>query len=352
MKDFYQILGVEKNATKDDIKKAFHKLAHKYHPDKKDGNEAKFKEASEAYQVLSDDEKRRQYDAMSAGGFNPGQAGAGGNWGFDFNQAGGQGFEFDLGSIFNDFFGGGRGEQARRGRDISVDLEVPFIESIFGAERKITINKVNFCPTCQGSGGEPGSKMQKCPTCEGQGKIKETQRSIFGTFNSVRECPKCHGQGQVPEKKCRTCDGEGTKKSNQEINIIIPAGIEHGEMIRLSGQGEALPGAAAGDLYVRIHVGPNKDWQRDGQNLVTRLKLKLTEALLGTEKDIPALDGTITLKVPAGSNHQDVLRIKGKGVPGQNGRRGDILVKIELAMPASLSRQAKKLIEELGHEGL
>lgn len=356
MKNYYDILGVAKDASKDEIKKAFHKLAHKYHPDKKGGDEAKFKEASEAYQILSDDGKRRQYDTTGsaqpgAGGFDPG------GWGFDFsnfqNGAGGQGgnFEFDLGDIFGSMFGGGQ-TKSKRGRDISVDIEISFAESIFGVERKLLIHKLNLCSVCSGSGAEPGSKMKTCAKCKGQGKVQATQRSVFGTFTSVQPCPDCQGRGQIPETACKACKGQGALSGNEEVKVSVPAGIDNGEMLRLSGRGEASPGGVAGDLYVKVHVSKHPLWRREDYNLISDLKLKLTEALLGADKKIASLDGEITLKVPAGSNQGDILRVKGKGVPMRGGRRGDLLIRLQVAMPASLSRQEKKIIEELRDAGL
>ncbi|OJI08035.1 hypothetical protein BK005_01445 [bacterium CG10_37_50] len=355
MKDYYKILGVEKNAPKEEIKKAFHKLAHKYHPDKKDGDEAKFKEASEAYQTLSDDTKRRQYDTFGSGTSSGAGTGPGG-WNFDFSNfqnAGansGQGFEFDLGNIFGDFFGGAQG-RTNRGRDISVDIEISFSESIFGVERKILIHKLNLCSTCSGSGAEPGSKMKTCSVCKGQGKVQETQRSVFGNFTSVRPCKDCQGRGQIAETACKTCKGQGAVSGNEEIKVIVPAGIENAEMLRLSGRGEAMPGGVAGDLYIKVHVSKHPLWRREDYNLISDLKLKLSEAVLGADKKIETLDGEITLKVPVGSNQGDILRVRGKGVPMRSGKRGDLLIRLQVAMPNPLSRQVKKIIEDLRNEG-
>ena len=358
MKDYYKILELEKGATKEDIKKSFRRLAHKYHPDKTGGDDVKFKEISEAYQILSDDQKRQQYDMYGNADFNTGgaSAGQGGPFGgFDFsgfqNANGGQGFEFDLGSIFGDFFGGA-GRQARRGRDISVDIQVTFAEAIFGIERKILINKTSRCDSCVGTGAESGSKTKTCPTCNGKGKIQESQRSIFGTFATTKDCSKCHGSGQVPEKVCHTCHGDGVIKKQQEITVGIPAGIEAGQMIRLSGQGEAILNGPAGDLYVKVHIERHPTWLRQDANLTTTIKVKLSEALLGSDYKLKTLEEELTLKVPAGTNNGDVLRLKGKGVPMRAGRRGDALIKVQVVMPARLSKKAQKLIEELKDEGI
>lgn len=364
MKDYYQVLGVNKKASKEDIKKAFRHLAHKYHPDKTGGDDAKFKEINEAFQVLSDDQKRAQYDMYGSTG--PSQSsGAGGPFGgFDFsgfqnaqggpfgNAQGGQGFEFDLGSIFGDFFGGGRSERSRRGRDISVDIQVTFAEAIFGVERKILINKISSCDVCSGTGAEPGSKTKTCSTCNGKGKVQESQRSIFGTFATVKECEKCHGSGQIPEKECRTCHGDGVIKKQIEIKVVVPAGIEPGEMIRMSGQGEAIKSGPAGDLYIKVHVEKHPIWRREEANLVTDIKIKLSDALLGFDYPLKSLEGELILKVPAGTNNGEILRVKGKGVPLRGARRGDLLIKVSVIFPSKLSKKAQKLITELKDEGV
>ena len=251
-KDYYSVLGVEKNASKDEIKKAFRKLAHQYHPDKKGGNEGKFKEVNEAYNILSNDQKRKEYDTYGHAFGN-----AGGFGGFDFsqfNQGATQGFnDFDLGDIFGEFFGGRRG-RTKRGSDISVDIEVNFYDSIFGTERKIILNKTSYCENCKGSGAEKNSEMENCKTCNGKGRIHETTKSFFGTFTTEKECRECHGVGEIPKKKCRTCGGHGLIKKQEEISIKIPVGIEDGQMIRLSGAGEAIRGGVSGDLYVKVHI--------------------------------------------------------------------------------------------------
>ena len=357
MKDYYQILGIQKTASEADIKSAFRKLAHKYHPDKKGGDEQKFKEASEAYAVLSDKSKRAQYDAHGHS-FAGGGAGAGqGFGGFDFSgfqQAGGfggQGVEFDLGDIFGEFFGGGR-QQARRGRDISIDIELPFKEAIFGAERRVLISKLSPCDTCTGTGAKPGSKTIKCATCNGRGEIRENRNTFFGSFTTARQCPKCHGRGEMPETACPACRGEGVLKRQEELKIVIPAGVEDGEMIRMPRQGEAAAGAPSGDLYVKLHVRPEKHFARDGNNLVMSLPIKLSEALLGATHTIETLDGKETLTIPAGITHGEILRVHGRGVPHGRGSRGDLLVRIDITYPKKLSSQARDLVEKLRSEGL
>lgn len=377
-KDYYKTLGVEKKASKEEVKKAFHKLAHKYHPDKQDGDEAKFKEINEAYQILSDDNKRAQYDMYGNadfGGFGSPKHGEGGAGfsGFDFsgfqNANGGpfdfaqgkQGFEFDFGDLFGDLFGAAGGERSRtrRGRDISVDIQISFKEAIFGTERNILINKISECASCHGSGAEAGSQMKKCATCDGQGQVKETRRSILGVFQSTRMCDTCNGRGEVPEKKCATCKGAGVLNKQESIKVVVPAGMDAGEMIRLSGQGEAVAGGQAGDLYVRVHIEKDRVWKRAGNDLATDIKIKLTDAILGAEYPLETLDGPLTLKIPAGLAYGEILRVKGRGVPNGSAargfgatKRGDLLIRVTFPTPAKLSRSAKKAIEELREEGI
>jgi len=366
-KNYYELLGITKSASQDEIKKAFRTLAHKYHPDKKGGDEAKFKEVSEAYGVLSDDKKRAEYDAygrvFSGGnGFSAeGGSASGGEGfeGFDFsNFAQGQGFagnnngfEFDLGDIFSDFFGGQR-ERAKRGRDISVDVELSFSESIFGVERRMLLNKTSACDICKGSGAKPGAKMETCKTCNGKGKVRENRRSIFGSVQTTRTCDACEGRGQVPSEKCATCHGAGVTRKQEEISVKAPAGIEDGEVIRLGGAGEAIRGGTSGDLYVKVHVTRHPLFRREGSSLLMDLPVKLSSALLGDEYTIETLDGNVTVKIPEGIKPGEMLRLRGKGVPIDRTRRGDLLIRVTIDIPNKLSREAKKLVEELKKQGI
>lgn len=354
-KDYYKILGVEKEASKEDIKKAFRKLAHQYHPDKKGGDEAKFKEVSEAYGVLSDDSKRNQYDTY--GQTFSGNAGFEGAQGFDFsnfanNFRGGDGVEFDLGDIFGEFFGGRSESRKKRGRDISIDIELNFEESIFGVERAILLNKISQCSDCDGSGAKKGSEMETCKNCNGNGQIREVRRSIIGSFSSVRSCELCNGTGKIPKEKCDTCKGKGVLKKEKEIKVTIPSGVENGEMMRLSGMGEAVSGGVPGDLYIKIHVRPHEYLKKEGNNLFMDLKIKLTDALLGGEREIKTLDGSIKLKIPEGVSHGEILKVKYKGVPHDKSHRGDLLIRISVEIPNKLSKEAKKMIENLKKEGI
>ena len=355
-KDYYSILGVQKSASADEIKKAFHKLAHKYHPDKAGGDAEKFKEASEAYSVLGDQKKRAEYDTYGqtfggggngAGGFN----GFSGAQGFDFSQFQDmfQGAGFDFGDLFG---GAGGAARTRRGRDISIDLELTFKESIFGVTRRVLITKVGACDTCRGTGGKPGAKLNACKNCNGAGKVHETMQSFFGAVTTVQPCKVCHGTGKIPEEKCATCRGEGVLRKQEEISIVVPPGIESGEMIRMSGSGEAVQGGHPGDLYVKIHVAADKRFKKDGINLITDLSVKLTDAILGKEYTVPTLDGDEEVDIAAGITHGEMLRIKNKGVPSRTGKRGDLFVKVNIILPTKLSKTVRGLVEKLREEGV
>lgn len=355
-KDYYETLGVERKATKDELKKAFHKLAHKYHPDKAGGNEAKFKEVNEAYQTLSDDAKRQQYDTYGHAGPNAG--GQGGQYGHSgFEGFGGGGFDgVDLGDIFGDFFGGGArgGSQVERGGDISIDIEISFEESIYGVERNVVLGKTSPCDTCSGSGAKPGTKMKKCATCGGKGKVTQMRKTFLGNFSTVTTCEMCHGLGDLPEEKCKTCSGLGVLKKQEEIAIKIPQGIRAGEMLRMSGRGEAVAHGVPGDLYIRIHIKPHATYRREGNNLVMDLDVKFTDAILGATYSIKNLEGKpLDVKIPEGVKYGDVLRLREKGIPATSrNRAGDILITVRIKTPTKLSRKAQKLVEELKNEGV
>jgi molecular chaperone DnaJ len=362
-KDYYNLLGVDKNASKDDIKKAFYKLAAKYHPDKKGGDEAKFKEVNEAYQVLSDEKKRKEYDTygQTFNGQGP-QGGAGfggfGQGGFNAADFAGMQFDFgDLGDIFGDMFGGqgfGGATRQKRGRDISLEIDVPFTEAIFGTERNVLLSKVNTCKTCSGTGAKVGTKMKTCTTCNGQGKVHDVKKTFMGNFQTVHTCEVCRGTGKVPEEKCHDCRGAGVVNSREEVNITIPAGIGNGEMIRMSQMGEAVSGGITGDLYIKINVQSHKLWKREGNDLVIIHSIKLTDALLGVKHTVEGLDGAIELDIPAGVSHGEILRVKGRGVPHlhEKNKRGDVLVKLSIVMPKKLSKKAMSFIEGLKEEGI
>src|SRR3989344_1552473 len=302
----------------------------------------KFKEVSEAYSILSDDKKRAEYDSYGrvfGGGAGAGQGGFNGNFDFSqFQDAFQNGFGFDFGDVFSDFFAGQAGTRVRRGRDISIDLEISFKESVFGTKRTVLLAKTAQCETCKGSGATPGTKLETCKVCNGAGKVHETNSSFFGSISVTRACTTCHG--------------EGVYKKQEEIDIMIPAGINGGEMIRLTGAGEAVAGGAPGDLYVKIHVSPDPRFKKEGSNLVTELSVKLSDALLGGDYAIQTLDGEEKLDIPQGVAHGEVLHVRGRGVPNPRGKRGDLLVKVKITLPQKLSRSAKSLIEKLREEGI
>lgn len=358
-KDYYEVLGLKQGASKDEVKKAFRKLAAQYHPDKKTGDEAKFKEISEAYAVLGDEKKKAEYDtyghAYQGAGGGP-QGGFGGfNWS-DFAQAasqqGGGSFEFDINDIFGDFFAGGSSRK-QRGRDISIDIELPFKDAVFGVKRNVLLTKNSTCTNCDGSGAQPGTSLDTCITCNGQGRIRETRQSFMGQVQTVRECDTCNGTGKVPKEKCGQCHGLGVARTEEDIEVNIPAGIQNGEMIRMTGRGEAIPGGVPGDLYIKIHVKPHPTIVRDGSTLYSNLHIKLSDALLGNVYKVETLDSAVDIKIPPGVKHDELLRIKGKGVPtGTGTARGDFMVKIKIDLPQKLSRKARKLIEDLKAEGI
>ncbi len=352
MKDYYETLGIDKNASKDEIKKAFHKLAHKYHPDKNGGDDTKFKEVNEAYQTLSDDQKRAQYDQFGSAG--P-QGGFGGfdMGGFDFSgfQQGGFG-GFDMGDIFGDIFRGGK-SRTRRGADLQTKINIDFKESIFGVEREIKITKPSVCNDCEGSGATKGTEMETCSQCGGKGSVKNVQRTILGSIATNQTCSKCNGQGKIPKDPCKKCKGSGVVNEARTIKIAVPAGINHGETLRLAGMGEAISGGQAGDLYVIVSVSQDKKITRQRSDLFYTLPIKLTDALLGSEYKIQTLDGEIDVKIPAGTKVGDTVSLKGYGVPtGFGSKRGDFIINLDISLPNKLSKKAKDIIEELKKEGI
>lgn len=360
MKDYYKVLGLERGVSRDEVKKAFRKLAAKYHPDKKTGDEKKYKEITEAYAVLGDEKRKAEYDSYGhafnqAGGAGQGAGFGGFSWA-DFQQAaqqGGGGFEFDINDIFENFgFGGGAGQARRqRGSDISIDIDLQFQEAVFGSTRTVRLTKNVTCSHCQGSGAKSGTEMTTCTTCSGAGRIHETRQSILGSFSTVRECSTCSGTGKVPKEKCPHCAGAGIARTQEEVEIKIPAGIQNGEVIRMTGRGEAIPQGEPGDLYIKIHVVPHEKIRREGSTLHTNLPVKLTDALLGADYTITTLDGNVTITIPPGIGHGEQLRIKQKGVPVGR-ERGDFMVHVKIETPKKLSRNARKLVEQLRNEGV
>lgn len=364
-KDYYNILGVSKNSSPEEIKKAFRKLAHEHHPDKQSGNEEKFKEINEAYQTLGNEQKRQQYDqfGQSFGGAGAGQ-GSGGFQDFSRNNPFGQGFSSqgynfnfgdfeDLEYVFGglgDLFGGGRksNKKAARGRDLEVELDADFLESVFGAEKIIDLQKDINCSVCQGSGAEPGSQVSNCLHCGGRGRVQRMQQTIFGNIATEAVCPECQGEGKKIEKKCRHCQGQGIVKGSEKIKINIPAGISDGQSLKLSGKGEAASKGPAGDLYLKVHVRPNKKFNRIGDDIASEARISVRQAVLGGKIDIETVDGPVALKIPEGTQSHTQFRLKEKGVPHLQSRgRGDHLVDVIVDIPKHLDRQQRKLIEDL-----
>lgn len=340
-KDYYKILNVDKSASQDDIKKAFRKLAHKYHPDKQDGDEEKFKEANEAYQVLSDPKKRQQYDQFGSGAFD-GTGGFGGQGfgGFDFSGS------MDFGDIFGDIFGRGGGRRTRVGNDIQVDLDLAFKESVFGVEKEIDLTKLANCERCSGDGAEPAEGTKTCDECDGQGVTVKAHRTILGVMQSKQTCETCHGSGEVPKKNCSSCHGAGVEKKKQVLKVQIPAGVDNGATLRLRGEGEAIKSGQAGDLYVRLHVRRDKRFERHGMDIHSKMTIGFTQAALGDMIEVETVDGSVELKIPEATQSNSQFRLRGKGV--QHGRgRGDHIVHVEVVIPKKLSRHQKKLIKEL-----
>jgi molecular chaperone DnaJ len=341
-KDYYQVLGVSKSASADEIKAAFRKLAHQHHPDK-GGDQEKFKEANAAYQVLGDPEKRKQYDQFGSAAF---EGGAGGFSGGGFNWQGGNVDFGDLGDLFGDFFGGGRGQSAR-GRDLQMEISLTFLESIFGAEKEVTLNKTSDCERCGGNGSEPGTSLKTCSDCSGQGYKTVVQRTIIGAVQTRANCPTCHGAGEVPEKACTACRGEGYQNGKRTLRVDIPAGVEHGSRIRVRAQGESIGvRGEPGDLYLLLRVANDPRFVREGSNLYTEKKIGFTQAALGDEVDVETVDGPVKLKIPAGTQSGEKLRLRGKGVKTGHGR-GDQIVQVIVVTPKKLDREQRKLFEQL-----
>lgn len=354
-RDYYEILGVSKNASDDEIKKAYRKAAVSHHPDKDGGDETKFKEASEAYEVLKDSQKRQRYDQFGhagVGGSNGGSAG-GGQYGGGFGGFNGQNINFDfgdggLGDIFGQFFGGGgRGQTPRRGQDVEVSLQLTFEEAVFGVEEKIQLEMDDECSHCHGTTVEPGYDMKTCPTCKGAGQINRAMNTIFGPIQQTVTCDTCGGRGKVSEKICTVCRGKGVERRNRIINLKIPAGIDDGATIRLSGHGEAIGNGEKGDLYVHIRVKAHKQFTREGDIILSEQHIGMVDATLGTEADVDTVDGKVRMKVPAGTQSGTDFKLSNHGVPHiKSDRRGSHIVSIVVDIPTKLSRKQKELLEE------
>lgn len=357
-KDYYKTLGVDKNSTPEEIKKAFRKLALEHHPDKTGGHDQKFKEINEAYSVLSDSKKKQQYDTFgSAGPSQGGSQGYGqGFEGFDFSGFGGQGqgFEFDMGDVFGSFFGGGRGgrgrgqSQQKRGQDISISVQLTFKESVLGLDKKIEYNRHKICHTCKGL---KGSDFKKCSHCDGQGHTTKIQRTILGNIEQQYVCDYCDGVGKIPGKKCGTCHGAGVMKEKESITIHIPSGIENGEQLRVVGRGEAIAGGTEGNLYIQISIKADPVFRKDRTKVYMSLHIPLSAAIGGGDVKVHSYDQDFTLTIPHGSNTGDVLRVKEKGGFIDEIRRDDMYITLKIDMPKKIGSEVKKIVKDLENLG-
>ncbi|MBU4216859.1 molecular chaperone DnaJ [Candidatus Parcubacteria bacterium] len=352
-KDYYKVLGVDKNSSQEDIKKAFRKKAHEYHPDKKTGDEAKFKEINEAYQTLGDEKKKSQYDQFGSGYENMRGGQGGGFGGFSGGGFGGVDMD-DLGDMFGGFgdmfgFGGGGRRQQSRGADLQMNMTIDFAEAVFGIDKEVRVNKKVTCNHCHGNMAEPGSKVNTCSTCHGSGRVMRVQRTILGNIQMQATCDHCGGTGKTYEKKCTKCHGVGVVNDNVNLKVRIPAGINDGETIKLSGQGAAGEGGTpSGDLYLNITVKRDNRFQRDGYDIHTKIDISFTQAALGGKIEIETVHGVERLKVPAGTQSDTIFKLRGKGVTKLRGSGvGDHFVKVHVKTPTSLSRKQKSLLEEL-----
>ena len=352
-RDYYEILGVPRDAAADAIKKAYRKLAIQLHPDRNKAADAeeKFKELSEAYAVLSDDQKRARYDQFGHAGIDSQYSSEDLYRNVDFEDIfRGMGLDSIFGSMFG-FGGNGRGGPAR-GRDLQVEHSISLHDAFTGVEAAIEYTRLESCATCKGSGAEPGSKVDTCETCKGSGQLQRLMRTAFGTLSQVSACPDCRGEGRRIHSPCKQCRGSGHERRRRTVTVTIPPGIESGQSMRVSGQGEVGGrGAPAGDLYVQVHVKDDARFEREGADLLAELPLTIPEAVLGTEAELETLDGTVTVTVPPGSETNRVLRLRGKGMPFLRGSgRGDLHVRLRVLIPAKVSDKARKLLEELEGE--
>ena len=356
-RDYYEVLGVQKGATEEEIKKAYKKMARKYHPDLNPGDkdaEEKFKEVNEAYEVLSDSEKKARYDQFGFAGVDPNFGAGAGGWG---GGAGGAGFDFgDLGDIFGSFFGGGfGGGQARRnpnapqrGESIRMNLTISFEEAAFGCEKELELDRYESCETCRGSGAAPGTSPETCPDCGGSGVVQTRRQTPMGVFASTAPCSRCGGRGRIIKEPCKDCRGSGMVRRRRKIQASVPAGIDNGQTISIRGQGHAgKNGGPAGDLLVTITVRPHELFRREGTSVLCEAPITFPQAVLGAELEIPTIDGKVKYDIPEGTQSGTTFRLKGKGIPALNGRgRGDQYVTVYIETPRNLNREQKEALKK------
>lgn len=358
-RDYYEILGIQKNASADEIKKAFRKAAVKHHPDKEGGDEAKFKEATEAYEVLKDTQKRQRYDQFGHAGVGGASGGGAGGNPFDGFQGfggGGQSYEFNfgdgnLGDIFGSFFGGGQqqGQGPRRGRDVETSIDLSFEEAVFGTEKTINVQLEDECSHCSGSTVEPGFELKTCDTCKGSGQQTRVMNTIFGAIQQGVTCPTCRGNGKIPEKICTVCRGKGTERKKQAIKIKVPAGVDDGATMRLREHGEAIAQGVKGDLYVNLRVKSHKQFTREGDIILSEEHVGMVEAALGTEIEVGTVDGPVMMKIPAGTQSGTDFKLSNHGVPHLRGEsRGPHIVSILVDTPTKLSKKQRELLDDFG----
>ena len=356
--DFYEVLGVSRDANKDQIKDSYRKLAMQFHPDRNKSPEAeeKFKQISEAYAVLSDDQKRQQYDTLGKQGFDQRYTEEDIFRGADFNDIfsniGGGGFNDIFRMVFGGGFNEGRSERSNRGQDLLYEINITLEESNRGAQKEIEIPRTENCDVCGGSGAAPGTQARICPRCSGQGRVQTMRRSAFGTFVQVTPCPECRGKGRLIEVPCRNCHGSGLTKKRRKITVNIPVGIDEGYQLRLRGEGDmAGEGGEPGDLYVLVHIIPHDLFIRDGDNLHYILMIGYPQATLGTEVQVPTLEGPTAVKIHSGTQVGEVIRLKGKGMPRFRGYgKGDLLIRIGIPVPEKITSQQRALLEQLAKE--
>ncbi|MDR0862134.1 MAG: molecular chaperone DnaJ [Oscillospiraceae bacterium] len=346
-RDYYESLGISKGASDDEIKRAYRQMAKKYHPDVNPGNaeaEARFKEVGEAYEVLSDPDKKARYDQYGHAGVDPNFGAGGGGYG--------GGFDVDLGDIFGSIFGGGSSSRSRngprRGGDVQAEVDLTFAEAAFGVDKEIEVSRIEHCPTCSGSGAKAGTSAERCGNCNGSGTVTSQQRTVFGTMQTSSDCPKCGGTGKIIKQPCEKCRGQGRVRKSKKFTVSIPAGIDEGQAVTMRGQGSVgTNGGGAGDLYVVVSIKPHERFTRRGTSVLLDMPVSITQAALGDELEVPTLDGKVRYKMPEGTQPDTTFRLRGSGIPNlRGGGRGDQYVTVKVAVPTGLSNEQKELLRQ------